>query len=223
MAQITLDGHDVLKDWHDRHALEYAMTEKRLADTKAKFMSASFDEAFDMFVKSYVYAVVSQQTPVDRYEPAYVRWLEGTPMDVAFKPVNYNRQKISWISDGLADRDTIRECVIALRNHETDWFIDFAAEHVKGLGYAKAPFVAAMLGFTSCACADTNVAQVLGIGKVESRQDYDKFRELLDSKLPIDKPLFVKQWIAFDFHRGYHETHKIWFQAFDTWTELSRL
>lgn len=219
MAQITLNGGDVLEDWHNRHALEYAMTEKRLADTKAKFMSTTFDEARDMFVKSYVYAVISQQSPVDIYEPAYVNWLNGMEMATAFQPVTYNNQKIGWISDGVAAAETIDLCVSMLRRGKVNDFIDHAVEHVKGLGYAKAPFVSAMLGFTEAACADTNVSQVLGIGKVTTRQDYDMFRQELDNRLPIEKALFVKQWIAFDFKRGYHETHKPWFQAFDTWSE----
>lgn len=223
--QQTLTGKHPVIDWHERHALEYSMTEKRLADTKAKFMSVSLDEAVRMHNKAYIQTVISQQNAVEKYQPALDRYFRGADMADAFASVNYNKQKISWISDTLVGIEATEEAVKILREGRLEDYCSFAEEHFTGVSFVKAPFTAAMLGFTKAMCIDTNVAQATGTNPKDIRT-WEEYWSICDdictaySTLKTDP--FIIQWILFDFQRGYHEPHKEWFEAVGTWTSLDR-
>lgn len=225
MTQITLNGKDPLVDWYERHQLEYAMTEKRLAATKAKFMSVPFSQAVDMHNKLFVWSVVSQQNDTIDIQADFDLWAnKDVSMKEAFFQTNYGGMHISWITDTFSDMDTVAEGVKLLRNGKPHEYKRFAAEHFKGVSYIKAPYTACHLGFTDLMCLDTNVSQFLGVDTytVEGWEDQEDICQQVDESLDMDIPPFVKQWCVFDYQRGYHEPHKPIFQAVDTWEELDR-
>lgn len=228
ISQTTLNGTDPVTDWHGRHSLEYSMVEKRLTDTKAKFMSTDRDEQVDMLVKSYVNAVISQRNKVDIYEPAYVRWVSGEPMDKAFESIIYNKQKISWISKTLVDMKKFHHVADLLEVGRVNQAHNFMADNFTGLSHMKAAFTLAMLGFTSRMCLDTNVCKAMGFDsrKVSDIKDMSDYLELcnqiVDKFEHLELDPFVLQWVIFDYRRGFHETHKVFFQSLDTWSELDR-
>lgn len=229
MNQVTLQGTDPVRQWYEDRQVEYAMTDKRLTDTRAKFISADFHESLDMLEKSYVNAVISQQNTVEIYEPAFRQWaIEGESPYRAFESVNYGRQKIGWISDGLDNTKAFRRGVDLLKKRQVHDFVRLFAEEVKGVSHMKASFTAAMLGFTEAMCLDTNVCQSVGLDRraAVDLSNYQEYRELCDQVTDMFEDLqlspFMLQWVLFDFNKGYHSPHKVWFEAMGSWQELDR-
>lgn len=207
-----------VRSWYKAHSLEYALTEKRLADTKAKFLSANWGKQYDMLRASYVNAVMSQQTPVDRHEAAYVTYRNGTSLKESLKLTLYANQKFDWITS--TDIIQFAEVIDLLNDgHVTEAENKLAADFV-GLGPMKAAFTLAMLGFTKCMCLDTNVQQLTGITcRTKSMRVYREKCDEVCQMYDIDLAPFMLQWCLFDCNRGMHATHEVWFRDMGTWCE----
>lgn len=203
----------------NKHHDKYSEIEKNLKQINTEFRNATRTEQRKMFKAAHQFAVLSIQTPVKLHEDAF-RALQGleTENPQPVTSVNYWKNKISYINnlDGKTEQlDQIIDLLLAGRVDEAH---RKTIDKVKGLGAAKAAFALAMLGFLSRACLDTNVRQATGIEEPYTGVVVDKYMNQVSTALNQfeeleDTPMFMKQWIVFDYQRGEFTNHECWFTA----------
>ena len=224
MPQVTLNGKTPVVDWYETHQESYKLTQLRLAKTLDKFLNADTDEAVRMLDMSYANAVISQQCSVEKHEPGWIHWCQTGNIP---EYVLYSNQKTRWLNSTnyIHKRNVVRMIHADPTPQTVDKAHAYLAEHFTGLSYMKAAFTLAMLGFTSRMCIDTNVAQVCGIDnyKFNSIDSYLAACDEIHSQYQeLDLSKFMTQWVLFDFNRGNHSTHEVWFKQLDTWVDADK-
>lgn len=219
MTQKTLQGNNPIQQWYDTRRTEYDLTARRLEKTRHKFMSADITEAVRMLDMSYANAVISQQCAVNKHEAGWVHWVNTGEIP---EYVIYSNQKTRWINstNHIHKINTVR---MLHAGKSRDKIHKYMADNFTGLGLMKAAFTLAMLGFTDRMCIDTNVSQVTGVEvtSLSNLSDYLNACDKICQEFELALPPFLTQWVLFDFNRGNHSTHEVWFREIGTWIDMS--
>lgn len=211
--------------WYENHAEDYARVHKRLRDARTVLLDGDIEDAVDNLQKAYMFAVLSIQTEKDRHERAFVRWCAGdADVSEACLDTVYGGNKADWAEDALADvhwpslvRD-VRECV---RKGERAALMGMC-ERVKGVAYRKWAFTLAMSGIWEVCCIDSNVGAALEISdraaEDPSSADPSEYVRLCDRVHECVREApnpFLAQWAVYDFQRGEHARHMVYFNELD--------
>lgn len=202
-----------VKAWYTENKAAYDITEQRLEATKERFLSHR-DIAHTMLRDSIFNSLASMQTPVARHERAYVEYKQGNVS--ALMKTNYGPTKLQRFN--AIDGDALYNIVDYLYDGKV-----FAARDelikIKGLAVMKASFTLAMLGFTEVMCLDTNVQQLCDINaRTRSVTKYDALcRDVHGRYKHLELSPFMTQWCLFDYNRGIHSDHKVWFDSHNTY------
>lgn len=179
---------------------------------KARFLDADKRTQRRALLDSYIFAVLSVQTSLDRHETAWRAYIRADrDMDIEeIKSVNYWKNKVSYIRETETKFREIDKVLELINAGEIDKAHRRIADSFKGVSTVKAAFVLAMLGFKSKMCIDTNVRQIAGIEKdnlydgviinkydAQCRKVRSRFDELDEELSP-----FMVQWVLFDSMRG---------------------
>ena len=219
MTQTTLQGNTPIQEWYDSRRLEYELTARRLEKTRQTFMHADTDKAVRMLDMSYANAVISQQCAVNKHEAGWIHWVNTGEIP---EYVVYSNQKTRWLNN-TNHIHKINAVSMLHSGKDLDKVHEYLETHFTGLGLMKAAFTLAMLGFTDRMCIDTNVTQVTGI-EVRSLNNLSQYLnkcEEICEKFDMGVPPFLTQWILFDFNRGNHSTHEVWFRELGTWVDIN--
>jgi len=153
-----------------------------------------------MLLDSYIFAVISVQTPLDIHEQAFHSYIKGDREleNSDMKKVNYWKNKTSYIRETETRFEEIDTAIELLEQGKIDKAHRQIADHFKGVSTKKAGFTLAMLGFEQKMCIDTNVRQIAGlteeqeytgvvIDKYEAqcKEIRDKFPKLSDKLTPF--------------------------------------
>ena len=222
MTQTTLNGKQPIVDWFETRHDEYSLTSRRLFNTKLKFLTADTKDAVRMLDMSYSNAVISQQCSVEKHEAGWVHWCQTGDIP---EYVVYSNQKTDWLkaTNVLHKYNVVRMLQSDASRQGIDKAHRYLHDNFVGLGLMKAAFTLAMLGFTSRMCIDTNVAQVTGI-ETRGLKKFDSYIDACDEvcqEYDMGLPPFITQWVLFDFNRGNHSTHEVWFRQMGTWVDNS--
>lgn len=202
-----------VKKWYAENKVAYDQTETRLSDTKRKFLSDR-DMAYGMLRDSIFNALASMQTQVARHEYAYQEYKEGNNNALVYTNFGPTKQRRFNAIDGKQLYNIV------------DYLFDgqvFSARDelikIKGLAVTKASFVLAMLGFTDFMCIDVNVQQVVNMEvKTRSVKKYDSYvDEIMSRYSHLKLSPFMTQYVLFDYNRGIHSPHKVWFESHGTY------
>lgn len=208
-------------EFYREHENKYRKIRGQLENVNERFLTENRQAQRRMLLDSYVFSVISVQTPVTIHEDAYRRWKNGESLEQAFQSVNYRFNKADYIRETRTDFESIDRVIDRLLNGNVDGAHRLIVDRFKGVGTVKAAFTLAMLGFTSRACIDTNVLNVAGIergdmydGVVISK--YQSFVKNIfnDVAAPLNRVLdnFMVQWVIFDYARGEGVTfHEVFF------------
>lgn len=184
---------------------------------KAGFLDADKRTQRRALLDSYIFAVLSVQTSLDRHETAWEAYLRADrDMDIEeIRSVNYWKNKVSYIRETETKFREIDKVLELINAGEIDKAHRRIADSFKGVSTVKAAFVLAMLGFKSKMCIDTNVRQIAGIEKdnlydgviigkydAQCRKVRSRFDELNEELSP-----FMVQWVLFDSMRGSKTDH----------------
>jgi hypothetical protein len=211
--------------WFDDHRATYETIYDRLYRTNMVFWGGSDADRMEMLQKSYVFAVYSINTTVERHEPAYVETVEhyeetgawpdrdGLARIMHENSVLYHNNKARLMDRALSDATLWADLLWTLTEQGLDAAHQFALDRVPYIATAKAPFLFAMLGFTDKMCLDTNVLQATGIRgnpDIKDAATYDDLTgfvlRLYDSLSSFLTP-FMVQWVVFDMNRGNVSEH----------------
>lgn len=220
MAEPTTN----LRGWYHCHREDYSAVKTRLAACRNVMLHGRMDAAVDMLKASCVNAVMSIQTQRDRHERAFTMYYAAdVSLEKACAETVYGNQKARWLHESLVSVD-FEGIVRVLRSPMKGDTPNVHAAHAdlvdtfKGLSWVKAAFALSMCGMWELACPDTRTKQVLGIeGSVNTR---DKFKDALaqiDKRLDIDEPLFIKQWVMYDYQAEEHARHMPFFREVLNW------
>ena len=201
---------------------KYLNIKDNLEHVNDKFLNSGRETQRRMLLDSYIFAVISVQTPVDIHEDAFKAIKKGVDYEDALSSVNYWKNKVSYIGETEVKFEEIDEVIELLENGELDKAHRKIVDEFKGVSTVKAGFVLAMLGFEKKACVDTNVLTALGIDREDAYngvviEKYNKFVnmafEKIDSGLMSIVPsTFMAQWVIFDAVRGEVATHDVFFE-----------
>lgn len=205
------------EDFYKSHEKDYEEIKERLETVKSRFMDESRKTQRRMVLDSYIFAVISVQTPLDVHERSYARYTEGIEYEEAFREVNYKNNKISYIRETEVKFEEIDRVIDLLEEEEVDKAHKLMCDEFKGVGMAKAGFTLAMLGFTGKMCVDTNVQQASGLEEVYSGVVVEKYEKMCEKVREQFKSLkdqlepFMVQWVLFDYQRGEQRKHDVFF------------
>ena len=208
-------------EFYEQHREEYMKIEQRLDKLNEKFLAASRQKQRRLLLDSYIFAVISVQTPVETHENAFEQIKQGEEYEDALSSVNYWKNKVDYIRQTEVKFETIDQVIRQLEKGNTDAAHRMIADNFKGVATVKAAFTLAMLGFKTKACVDTNVLTALDIDRDEM---YDgvvikKYNEFVDESFKKISPdllqqtgnKFMTQWVIFDSVRGELTTHDAFF------------
>jgi len=202
------------------HEDSYNAVFDRMKRCNDRFRSVDRGEKIHMLKRTYTFAVLSVQTPVDRHESAYEQmWENDEPVRDTADAVRSNSAgpngKIEHIRTTLRKTDMWVNVADLLTNPSAD---DLNSAHKLLLdeagfvGPAKVPFMLAMLGFEEKCCIDSNVQDVCDVDKpttvVPERYDrsvekaFRQFDHVLEGFTA-----FQKQWILFAAGREQFADH----------------
>ena len=196
-----------LKWWYEYHREDYAAVRERLAACRNVMLRGRMRHATRMLRLSCVNAVFSIQTDRERHERAFTAYCTGTRLDRAAGQTVYGNQKTRWLEQSLGTFD-FEECVTQLRESGPRSALRYVVDNFKGLSWVKAGFALSMVGVWELACPDTRCRQFLDIEeRIRSEDDYDQAIDMIDDSLDADVPLFVKQWVMYDYFGEEHADH----------------
>ena len=200
---------------------KYMQIKQNLESVNDKFLSSGREIQRRMLLDSYIFAVISVQTPVDIHEDAFKAIKTGADYEDALSSVNYWRNKVNYIRETEVKFEEIDKVIDLLEEGKLDEAHRKLVDEFKGVSTVKAGFVLAMLGFEEKACIDTNVLTALGIDREDAYNGvvidkYNKFVDMafdkIDSGLMSIVPsTFMAQWVIFDAVRGEVATHDLFF------------
>lgn len=190
---------------YERNKDKYVNILEKLARLNKVYLESNLLRKKNMLLDSYAFAAISVQTSLKRHEDAWRKYMVGKELDVALKSVNYNVNKsnyIQWTSS--LDFKTYEDI---LNTNNIDKKHKKIIENFKGVSTVKSAFVLSMLGFTQKACMDANLLNFAGIDrdKAYTGVRVDKYNkqceEILSTVKPDHLPIFMKQWLAFNYER----------------------
>jgi len=190
-----------------------------------------------MWFNAYLFAVLSIQSSVERHEKAFkilnteLKEIEDYQDKVKVRKALYRTGLIFYnlkteFINSVATKLVLNEIEIDIT---MDNFKTLRQEYVKtvnGLGYAKASFMMALLGYPTI-CIDTWIAKYLGLDKTNKNYDVDLarsfkiyqraenriIREFKKTLAQYSDNPFLYQWILFDYSRDNGITyHDIYFE-----------
>jgi thermostable 8-oxoguanine DNA glycosylase len=214
---MTDQQYDNPAQFLEEHSEDYEQIKDRLELVKNRFMEEDRLTQRRMVLDSYIFAVISIQTPLDVHERSYARYTNGDEYEDAFREVNYKNNKISYIRETEVKFKAIDNVIDLLEANKIDEAHKLMCDEFKGVGMAKGAFTLAMLGFTSKMCVDTNVQQASGIEDVYSGVVVEKYENMCEkirqqfSDLKDRLDPFMVQWVLFDYQRGEHRKHNVFF------------
>lgn len=214
---ITKMPHEPFKHY-EKNRETYCAISSELEEINEQFLNADRNTQRRMLLDSYIFAVISVQTPLDRHEEAFHAYISGEREleNDAMKKVNYWKNKISYIRETETRFEDIDEAIDLLESGTLDLAHRYIADTFKGVRTKKAGFTMAMLGFTGKMCVDTNVKQMAGL---TDQQEYtgvviEKYEEQCDSirskfsQLDDKLSPFMVQWVLFDSIRESVTLHR---------------
>lgn len=210
-----------------RYQGTYERISESLETVRQSFLSADRFTQKVMLFDSTVYAVTSVQNDISVLRRAFRGYCNADDWEdlrSVMEGVNYGNNKFDYIRhnfDAVFSQhgDSI---IDALEDGDSWHAVELMVEHIQGVSYVKAPFVACMLGFTDLMCLDTNVEQMVPDENVKS-SDYrsvDEYRSAIKSvkeqfpDLADEVSTFMLQWVVFDSNRGDGVArHEEWFEV----------
>lgn len=208
-------------EFYEQHREEYMRIEQRLDKLNEKFLAASQQKQRRLLLDSYIFAVISVQTPVEIHENAFEQVKQGEEYEDALSSVNYWKNKVDYIRQTEVKFETIDHVIKQLEKGNTDAAHRMIADNFKGVSTVKAAFTLAMLGFKTKACVDTNILTALDIDRDEMYNGVviKKYNEFVDESFKKISPdllqqtgnKFMTQWVIFDSVRGELTTHDAFF------------
>lgn len=208
-------------EFYQQHKEEYDKISKRLDRVNERFLDSDQETQRRMLLDSYIFAVLSVQTPVDIHEEAFKSIKGGSEYEDAMESVNYWKNKVSYIRETEVKFEEIDEAIKLLENGKTDEAQRLLMDEFKGVGTVKSAFTLAMLGFKDKACIDTNVLTALGMDREDAYTGVvvQKYNDFVDEAFSsIDEELkeevdskFMNQWVIFDSVRGNLTDHEVFF------------
>lgn len=218
-SENTLMSKEPITTWYHEHEDQYQDVEARLAAVNDKFLNAERDVQVKMLRLSYVNAVMSIQTRVEDHEKAYRTYVAGASVYEALRYTNFggDEGKGSWVKATFSDESHFHDVIDLLEADKIDKAHRFMIDNWTGVAATKAAFVLAMLGFTQKMCLDVNVRRILGLeyGDTVVVSKYDGWCGEIHEKFgePLGISRFLTQWLIFDYARGNHSTHDIFFNS----------
>lgn len=209
-------------EWFENHREDYGRVLERLASVRAVTLTGDLESAAENIKHAYMNAVLSVRTDLDRHERAYAKWAHGgADAKEALLDTVYGGSKIhQWGSIEVLENTDWRNVALAVRAHVRNGRIDALlgmCEHIRGVAFRKWSFTLAMAGVWEVACIDSNVGNIMDI---EMRDDFDSdadtyLRTLERVRDRIDAPVppFLAQWCVYDFARGEHARHMVFFNS----------
>lgn len=208
-------------DFYQKHKEEYDKISKRLDRVNEQFLDADQETQRRMLLDSYIFSVLSVQTPVDIHEEAFRSIKTGSDYEDAMSSVNYWKNKVSYIRETEVKFEEIDEAISLLEDGKTDEAQRVLIDEFKGVGTVKSAFTLAMLGFKGKACVDTNVLTALGMDRNDAYTGVvvEKYNTFVDKAFSsIDEELkeevdsnFMNQWVIFDSVRDEFTDHEVFF------------
>lgn len=214
MTKLALQPHQHYK----QNSSTYNGISFKLAAIQRNFLNARRDTQRRMLLDSYIFAVISVQTPLDIHEQAFHTYTNnGRELDNPdMKKVNYWKNKSQYIRETETKFEAIDDTIDLLEDGQIDKAHRKIVDQFKGVSTKKAAFTLAMLGYTQKMCIDTNVRQMAGLTKEQEYtgvviERYEDQCEDIRNKFPeLDKEVspFMVQWVLFDSIRESVTTHK---------------
>lgn len=208
-------------DFYREHKEEYSKISERLDKINNKFLDADQETQRRMLLDSYIFSVLSVQTPVDIHEEAFRSIKNGSDYEDAMGSVNYWKNKVSYIRETEVKFEEVDRAIKLLEESRTDEAQRLLIDEFKGVGTVKSAFTLAMLGFKDKACIDTNVLTALGMDREDAYTGVvvEKYNSFVDEAFKsIDEELkdrvgssFMNQWVIFDSVRDEFTDHKVFF------------
>ncbi|WP_222912668.1 hypothetical protein [Natrinema sp. SYSU A 869] len=156
---------------------------------------------------SYINAVISIQTPVDRHEESLRKLMNDRNLETALESVNYRRKKLDSIQQSLDQNTVWRNLASMLENKDVSSAHETALDRLRLVGTVKTPFLFATLGYTEKMCIDGNEANLMGMDRTPQTDDIDRYEQLCQeicSEFPaLSEELdpFHLHWVIFDWQR----------------------
>jgi thermostable 8-oxoguanine DNA glycosylase len=211
-----------INKFYEQHEEEYSKINEKLERVNKRFLESDRENQRRMILDSYMFAVLSIQTPVDIHEEAFRSIKAGEDYESAMKSVNYWKNKVSYIRETEVKFEEIDRAIDLLEENKTDKAQRVLIDEFKGVGTVKSAFTLAMLGFTDKACIDTNVLTALGMDREDAYNGVvvEKYNEFVDSAFEeIDSEFkrkapntFMNQWVVFDAVREEFTNHEVFFE-----------
>ena len=213
-----------VRSWIESHNRDYGAARERLELCRNTILNGRISDASDMLKASYINAVMSIQTAKDRHESAFVAYHSGNKeLKQACLDTVYGGQKHGWLSDTFG-RVNFDNVVIAVRHHVRNntfgELLDVLTDKIKGVSYRKCSFMLSMVGIYEYMCIDSNVGRFADIG---DRNNFSNGSDYLDTcyeiyhsiieKSPFGRlfPPFLVQWAIYDYERGEHARHMVFY------------
>lgn len=210
-----------IKQFYKQHEEEYNEIDEKLDKVNNRFLDGDRELQRRMLLDSYMFAVLSVQTPVGIHEDAFRSIKTGADYEDALSSVNYWKNKVSYIRETEVKFEEIDRAIELLEENKTDKAQRVLIDEFKGVGTVKSAFTLAMLGFKDKACIDTNVLTALGMEREDAYngvvvEKYNKFVEKsfeeIDAEFKKEAPnRFMNQWVIFDAVREEFTNHEVFF------------
>lgn len=209
-------------EWYERHSDDYAAVRERLERARAVTLDGDVEDAAANLRKSYMFAVLSVRTALPRHERAYAGWVNGrTSAKEAMLDTVYGGSKVNqWgapqVLEGTDWTALARDVREHVRAGEREALMSMH-EHVRGVGLRKWGFTLAMVGLYEVACIDSNVEQIMADVELADGWDADASAyldavEQVRERAGAPEP-FLGQWCVYDFNRGEHARHMVFFNS----------
>jgi hypothetical protein len=223
-----------VKDYFIENASEYLDIANRLRHIKSLYLSADSHTKRSMWFNSYLFAVLSIQTVVDRHEHSFRLLTENLEIEdyqdeKKIRPLLEKSRCGHYKFKIRAITRTTKDLLAGNINiHITDRSFKKLRKEYKdtiyGLGYIKVSFLMAMLGFRTI-CIDTWISKYLGLdyynGASQRLSSSLVYYERIENRIKreaketisdwSDNP-FIYQWVLFDYCREFKPSyHDIFF------------
>lgn len=210
--------------WKEYHHEDYQKVDMRLDIARNVMLHGRADSAARMLKLSCINSVMSIQSDVTRHEKAFALYSAGDlSVEKAAEQTVYGYQKADWLHHSLATFD-FDECVRLVREEGIAPALEFIVENFKGLSYRKGAFALAMCGIYELMCLDSNTEKYLereteltiphrdDMRRASfSARDYLEICECVNRRTLSDMRPFTCQWAMYDYERGEHARHMIYF------------
>lgn len=204
------------KWWYEYHREDYNAVSDRLNACRNVLLHGRDEAAIRLLKVSHVNSILSIQTERERHERAFTAYYAGgIGIERATSQTVYGTSKSDWIHHNFSQVDW-KELLNHIRGQvfadNPVAAVDAIQERIKGLSWVKGGFTLAMCGITEVACPDSRTRQELGIEtRIRSEKAYRDALEQIDEAVAVEAPLFIKQYILYDYFAQEHATHDPFF------------